>query len=272
MKEFQSVHAALTSAEAIRQAQELEQQMRTLHRYYRTCSEEMKAGRQPPTADLRRIVDVAIELVAWVETRLAALRVGSADRMPLFIACAFALRIEVDARDQLDEAPRYARREIDRLRHAIQGELHALTEHASLFALAEERGFLVAQYVYLHRATRQSATLIEFHGGRIVPYCPAAILHWDDGLGDVRHALAHQANAPAPALLELRTLEDHAAWRRLSGWPLGSADDEIATADLSRVLGLPHDRSLATADMLDLLRVGPAALADARERISKELI
>lgn len=269
---FQSVHAALTSAEAIRRAQELEQQMRTLHRYYRTCSEEMKAGRQPPTTDLRRIVDVALELVAWAETRLAASRAGSADRLPLFITCAFALRIEVDARNQLDEAPGYARQEIDRLRHAIQDELRALTERAPLFALAEERGVLIEQYVYLQRATRQSATLIEFNNGRVVPYCPAAVLHWDDGLGGVRNAVAQRADAPAPALLELRTLEDHAAWQRLSGWPRGSADDEIATADLSRVLGLPHDRSLAAPDMLDLLRVAPAALADAHERISKELI
>ncbi len=268
---FRSVHEALSSAEARREAQELEQQMRALFRYYELCSREMQAGRQPPASDLRRIIDVATKLIAWLDTRLGAMQVGRPERLPLLVARAFALRLEVEARDQLDEAPASRDGEFDQLRAVIREELGVLTEGAALFTLAEGRRVLVEQYVYLHRALRGSATMVELGDGRVLPFFPQGVLTWDDGLERVREVVAQHAGPPAPARIELRTLEDHNAWQRLAGLPRGGSDDEIERAELASVLGLPQDDAVSEDGMRELLRLGPGAAADARARIKNEV-
>ncbi len=270
---FRSVHDALSSTEAKREAQELEQQMRSLFRYYELCTREMQAGRQPPAADLRRITDIASNLAAWLDTRIAAIAVGRTERLPLLVARSFALRLEVDARGQLDEAPGGRVDEVGLLRAVIRGELHALTEGASVFALAAERRDLVEQYVYLNRALASNATMIEFADGSMVPYYPLHALAWDDGLEPVRRAVAHRDGGPAPARLELNTLEEHQSLQRLLGLPRGATEDEVEYDVLARALGLPTEEGdgvVSEIGLRELLRLGPSAAADAKTRIRRE--
>lgn len=268
---FRSVHEALTSAEARREAQELEQQMRELLRYYELCTREMQAGREPPATDLRRIIDAATKLISWLDTRIAALPVGRPERLPLLVARTFALRLEVEARNQLDEGPDGRRLEFEFVRGVIRGELDAIAEGASLFALAAERRELVEQYVYLNRALSGSATMVEFADGNVAPYYPQKLLSWDDGLEVVRRAASLRDGGPAPERLELKTLEEHQAVQRIMGLPRGGTEDEIERDVVSRALGLPEQREVSETGLRELLRVGPHAAADAKARIKGEV-
>jgi hypothetical protein len=267
---FRSVHEALSSAEGRREAQELEHQMRTLFRYYEVCSREMQAGRTPPSADLRQIVDAGTRLVAWLDTRLSALPSGRAERLPLLVARAFALRLETESRDVLGEAPGGRNAEFDRFRALIRQELDAIIEGVPLCALAEGRHALIEQYIYLHRALRGSATMLELGDGHVVPLYPAAMLQWDDGLDRVRELAAVRTGSP-PLRLELRTLEEHNAWRRVAGLPRGASDDEVDRDELARVLGLPIEDCPPEENLRELLRAAPAASAELRARIKNEV-
>lgn len=268
---FQSVHEALTSTEARREAQELEQQMRSLFRYYELCTREMQAGRQPPTTDLRRIIDVATKLIAWLDTRLATIPVGRPERLPLLVARAFALRLEVEARNQIDEAPDGRSREFEIMQGVIRNELAVLTDGASVLALAEGRRGLVEQYVFLHRALKSRATMVEFADGSVVPFYPQTVLLWDDGLERVRQAASMHDGAPAPSRLELKTLEEHQALQRLTGLPRGATEEDVERDVLARVLGFFDDRQVSEHGLRELLRLGPSAVADAKARIKGEV-
>lgn len=268
---FQSVHVALTSAEAKREAQELEQQMRELLRYYELCTQEMQSGREPPATDLRHIIAAATKLISWLDTRIAALPVGRPERLPLLVARTFALRLEVEARNQLDEAPDGRRLEFESVRGLIRGELDAITEGASLFALAAERRDLVEQYVYLNRALSGSATMVEFADGSVAPYYPQKLLSWDDGLEVVRQAVSLRDGGPAPKRLELKTLGEHQAVQRITGLPRGATEDEIERDVVLRALGLPEKGEVSETGLRELLRVGPQAAADAKARIKAEV-
>lgn len=266
-----SIHEALSSAEARREARELEQQMRSLFRYYEVCTRELEAGKQPPTADLRRIVDVASELIAWLDTRLAAMAVGRVERLPLFVARAFALRLEMEARELLDEAASGRDIEYAKLRAAIRGELHALAHNAPLMALATERSAVIEEYVFLHRSLRGSATMLELEDGRTLAMFPQDFLSWDDGLSEVRQLVAVPTTRAAPRRLALETLEEHNGWRRLSGLPRGAADDEIDTRDLLAALGMSATTPRSESDLRKLLREGPDAIDMAVSRIENEV-
>ena len=268
---FRSVHVALTSAEARRKAQELERQMRSLFRYYKLCTGELQDGRQPPTADLRRIIDEATNLIALLDTRLDAIPVGRPERLPLLVARGFALRMEVEARDQLDEAPVGRAAEFDLVRGVIRNELRALTEGAPLFAVAVERRVLVEQYVYLNRALKSRATMVEFSDGSVVPFYPQSALTWDDGLEPVRHAASLRDGDPAAARIELKTLEEHHSLRRLTRLPPGGTEDYVDRDFLVKVLGLPSADNVSEHSLRELLLVGPSVAEDARARIKAEV-
>lgn len=268
---FRSLYDALSSAEARREALELESQMRTLFRYYEVCVHEMRAGRRPPVADLRSIVDTATRLIAWLDSRLALLPVGTPERLPLLIARTTALKLEVDARELLQEAPGSREGEFRHLRNEVREELIGITEGTPVFVLAQNRRALVEQYVYLDRALRGCATMVEFGDGRVSPFYPEHLLTWDDGLERVREVAARPSRVSAPPRLGLETLEDHHAWQRLAGLPRGGSDDEINRADLLRALGLPEDNAVSEEGLLELLRISGAASDALRARIKNEV-
>jgi len=268
----QSLHDALSTAEARRQSQELEQQMRELFRYYETCTRRICAGGEPSPMDLRRMVEVAGALIAWIDTRLAATPAGSGERLPLFIARAFALRLEMDARSQLEDWPSDHEEEYRRMRASIRSEVHALVSGVPLVALASDRQLLVEEYVFLHRALRGSATVLQLGDGSSVVMFPDDLLRWDDGLQPVRELVAVPLKEPVPTRIELRTLEEHDGWRRLSGLPRGAAEDEVLACDLLEVLGVdPTEPVLSESGIRELLKRGPDSLEAAVQRIKTEV-
>lgn len=269
---FRSVHEALSSAEARAEAQALQLQMHTLFRYYQLCSHEMQVGRQPPLADLRNIIDTATQLVAWLDTRLSGLVTGDARRLPFIVARVFALKLEIEARTLLDSAPQSRQSEYMQQRALIRDELLAITEGAPLLVLAQERSLLVEQYVFLHRSIQGNITLIEHENGHIQPYCPSAMLIWDDGLQSFRDIAARPCDVPAPQTLELQTLEEHRAWQRLAGLPRGSSPDEVPSKELALRIGLSGEMSLPEDGLMELLRLAPDMIADNRSRLMKEFM
>jgi hypothetical protein len=267
---FRSVNETFTSIEATRNAQELEQKMRELLRYYELCTREMEQGRQPPQVDLRRIIDVATVLIAWLDTRVATIPVGGSERLPLLIARSFALRLEFDARNQLDEASTGRTGEFEYLRGVIRDELQALTEGSTVLALATEHRELIEQYIYLSRALNGSATMVEFADGSMVTYYPQNMLTWNDGLERIRVSASHRVDGPAPAQLELKTLEEHHSLQRLMNLPRGATGDDIERDALARALGLSCSDEVSETGMRELLLAAASSLADARARIKSE--
>ena len=266
---FASVHDALNSAEAKRQGQELEQQMRALFTYYQRCSREMQAGRTPPRSDLRRIVDVSVSLSAWVETRLAALIPGEPSRLPLFVARAFALRMEFEARLLLDDAPWGQDDEVAKFLVSVRREVEVVMAGSPPVPLATESRELIEHYVFLHRALRAPATVVQFDDGRALPMFPDAALTWDDGLGAVRDLVGMRQSSPAVAPMELRTLPEHRAWESLSGFR--RPDDQVDLSELKAALGLPAEAPLAEDTLRKLLTTVPGAVRDARARVQREV-
>jgi hypothetical protein len=267
---FRSVHGALQSAEARREAQELAQRMRALLHYYQICAARLRVGQAPSREDLRAIIDRAIDLSAWLDTRLAALPLGCPERLPLFIAVAFALHLQGEARELLGDMHPDSKDGPEALRGRVRQELHEITERASLYELAQGRRELIAQYVFLDRALRGSTTLVLQGDGTATPCFPRAQLCWDDGLAAVREALAQQ-DAPAPPRLVLRTLAEHSTWERLAELPRGGAAASVASAEVARRLGLPESAAVSEASLRRLLNLGPDASQRARERIRKEV-
>jgi len=267
----QSLHDALSTGEARREARELEQQMRELFRYYETCTRTIATGGEPSHQDLRRIIEIAAGLIAWIDTRLAAIPVGRGERLPLFVARAFALRLEMDARSQMEGAAG-EEDEYRRLRTSIRDEVNALVEGAPLMALAGSRQALIEEYVFLHRALRGSATVLQLGDGSSVVVFPDDLLRWDDGLQPVRELVALPTAESAPQRIELRTLEEHDGWRRLSGLPRGAAEDEVLKDDLFDAFGLDSGGAgLSESGIRELLREGPDSLEAAVERIKREV-
>jgi hypothetical protein len=228
----------------------------------------MASGNEPAPADLRRIVDLAIPMIAWIDTRLGALQAGHPARLPLFVAKALALRLEFEARALLDEA-RWARDgEIGVFLTSIQSEIAALTIGVPVYALAHDLRALVEQYVFLYRSLRSPATMVEFSDGRTLPYYPEANLSWDDGLDRIRELVAAVQPDTAPGLVELRTLPEHRGWEALAGHR--ATTDELDVEEIRAALGLPDDAPASADTLRRLVAEAPPAAKDARARLTRE--
>jgi hypothetical protein len=270
----QTILNTLTNEAAKREAHDLEQQMRAIFQYYETCSQELRNGGQASRADLRKIVDLANNLIAWLDTRLAAMELGRAERLPLFVARAFALRMEIDARELLDESASIRNSAFAKLRAVIRQELHALTYNAPLMTLASERSAIIGEYVFLHRSLRGNTTMVEFEDGRTLAMVPQNYLSWDDGLEDVRYlasAPSSQSTKRIPEFFELETLDEHQAWRRLRELPSGVQDDEIKTRELTALLGMSAEVACSERDLRKLLCKAPNSREAALSRIYAEV-
>jgi len=267
---FRGVHEALSSAEAKRKSDELERQMRTIFTYYEVCSKEMQAGREPPSADLRRIVDVATKLIAWLDTEIGALSIGAPERLPLMIARAFALRLEIEARTVLDDAPGAREDEISKFLSRIEAEARYIAGTASIFDFATGNDVIVEHYVFLHRALRAPATMVSFDDGRALPFYPETILEWDDGFKRVRELVVAEENGASPQRLPLEALEEHRAWETLTGLPQGASDDELLLEDLTKALGMPQEPSIGEERLRELLLEAPRARRTAQYALERE--
>lgn len=261
----------LTNEAAKREAQEFEEGMRKLFGYYERCSGVLREGGEPSRSDLRQIVDLANERIAWIDTRLAAIAPGRSDRLPLFVARALSLRLEIDARELLDESASIQNSEFAKLRASLRHELHGLTDSAPLMALAVDRSAIIGEYVFLHRSLRGNSTMVEFNDGRTLAMYPRDYLVWDDGLEDIRCLLSEDPRKVVPQRIELKTLDEHKAWRRLKGLPKGADDDEIKTSDLNNLLGMSAQFSSSESVLRKLLCKAPDSVNATISKIRAEV-
>lgn len=268
VKGFDSVHTALSMAEAKRESQALQEKMRVLFQYYFVCTESMRKGFEPPANDMRRIIDISIELKAWLDTRLSALPYGKEERLPFLTARAIAMKLELEARIQLDEAPESRTVEFDQFRYLLQQELSALSKDSTIYGLAVEKHALIEQYVFLSRSVQMPATLVEFESGTIIPFYPSSTMQWDDGLESVRQELNSSSANLLQSRLEIHTLEEHSAWRKIVG--TRSQSDSIDSLMLISALGVPSDILIGEENARTLLLKTPKLITNARSRISQE--
>lgn len=235
---FRSVLESLENVEARRQAQELDTQMRTIHHYYSTCTEAIRGGKMPANEDLRAIVDNAVVLQAWLDTRLSEIKPGQADRLPYITAKAFALRQEIDARSLLEHTPEARDRDTSELREIIATEIRTLTT-GNILDVATQHSVLVENYVYLRRALgRSPSTMVEFEDGQVLPFFATSMLHWDDRLNSLRE-LAPAIKAADADEYELNTLAETRAWAALRG--SSRVSRKVSTRDVQHVLGVGNE-------------------------------
>lgn len=268
-----AVLSRVASLEARRNALNLQQQMRSLFRFYEVCAGQLRARQVPPRADLRRIVDVGTELRAWLDTRLAAFEPGSPQRLPYFKMFALTMFMEIEARNLLDEASERAEEDIRALRVRVAHELANLTEDATLYSLAVERQAIIEQYVFLTRELRAPPEIkIESQVDRIVFVYPPDSSRWDDGLSAVRQTILAVAEGVTTGPIHLERLSDHEAWQSLTGLPRGGTPERVDRNELCCRLGLPKEMTLGSETLLKLLRLAPSALRNARTRVRREAI
>lgn len=245
----------------------LDQQMRTLMQHHEACAFEMRSGRVPAAIDLERIIAVSVDLTSWLDARVALHPVGSHHRLPLLIAHAFALQLEVDARSIRDLAPLGRTPARDRLRALVTAELRAIVTSSGVWQLAHRDHLVIGQYVYLLRALRSAGTSVTLDDGSTVELHPTSMLDWDDGLGSVRTMHAGPGGTSRSAL-ELTTLAEHSAWQQAARSAPGSLATRIPRHDLQRTLGLPTGADLPDTELRALLVLAPrsAQLAAAIEQ------
>lgn len=266
-----SVHGAISDSDARREAMELEQQMRSLFRSYQLCSGELQEGRMPPTNDLRKLIETASDLITWLDTRLSTFEKGRAERLPLFIARVTALRMEMDARGLLDDAPSFKTSEYLKMQRLLKDEVHVLLDGASLMQLACERAHIIEQYIFLHRSTRGSATMLELRDGSTRALMPASMCEWDDGLERFRELIECESPDQRVERLELDTLQEHKAWRQLRRLPRGASDDEVDPEELLVALGVDPSKTFSETQLRGLLKEGAAHKEEVANKIMKEV-
>jgi len=268
---FRSIHDTIKSESARMEALELDRQMRLLFRYYGLCSEELKAGRPAPAEDLRDCIKAGSQLIAWLDSRIATIPIGSPERLPYIVARALAWRIEVDARTLLDQGAETRARECEAIQGVIRQELKAIAGRSSIYELAVGNRGIVDQYVFLYRAQESTATLVEFPDGKMLPFFPEKSAVWDDALGPVRDAFANNAGPAAPEIIELNTMNDHRGAQAILGMPRGSTARKVYRDDLYRAMRLPENTVMPETELRELLQVVPSAWTEAKKRINSEV-
>ena len=260
----------INSKRALEQAQQLEKEMLTLLQYYEICTHEMQAGRQPPTKDLRRVIDTSTEFIANLDTRLGAMPVEAPERFPYLVARAFALCLQLNARELTNEAPMFRLKALTNFRKMLCYDLDAITGKTTLFSLAVEKRSIVEHYIYLIRVIGVPTTLVELTDGQFVPLFPQKMLNWDDGLNRVRELIDSQDVSGPPQSFELRELDEHEAWQALSGLPIDATGNKVEWADLACTLGLPADTILSEDAIRELLLLALPVKEKVVSRIRQE--
>lgn len=268
---FASMRQQIQSVEAKREAKALEQQMRALFGLYETCSDYMKQQSHPPDADLRRIVDKAVDLISWVETRLDESALGTSHRLPYHIARVFAVRLEVDARTFLYENDAGLERKRQKTLRLLRQEVRAISQDATLYDLAVKYAPVFEQYVYLARSLNLPATTILLDDGSTTLFYPEQMTTWDDELGEVRTLLETSKGQSLPDQIELKTLQERNAWRKLAALPHGYETDHVAATEFKRIVGLPEDTSISAAEARTLLQTVPKGTSKAKATIQQAI-
>lgn len=267
----QSIEETLASKEEREKARKLEERMRTLFQYYQSCSRTMEGGEEPSSTDVRHIVDRATEAIATLHTQIQELPRKSSERLPLYVAWAYALNLETEARLVLDENFGAQKEKKEKLLKELNQELRTLVQNPSLYELACKRRELVEQYIYLHRGVRGAVTSITLPSGRVKSFYPERSVDWEDGLDPLEELLNQSSTSSPPSSIELRSLKEHDSWETLAGLPTGESREEVRYSDFADAIGIPDTDFVSREGAREILHVGPEALSHTREKVEKEI-
>jgi hypothetical protein len=214
--ELSRIAAQLAAAES----REFELRTLRLVTAHEAFLEIVTEGVEPTADEISRVDNTAGDLIHWSTICLRQHPLGAPQRLPYLVAQAIAVRARSDIY-AVQSVSRPLRRTIfqnrrrrarEELLEQVEAELAALRERG-IYALGVESPFVVAQYVYLRRGLLQAL-------GRD---CPEQ--DWDDGLEDLRGALASDSpTLSRDASLPLRTLADFEWYARWRGEDLGGMD------------------------------------------------
>lgn len=245
-------------------ARELRELTLGLQKAYRRCIKITQTGAIVHPDDFHTLREGALQLARKAQDQLTVQTMGAPARLPLFSTLLYAFTLEMEARTALGQDVIAQRGEIIELGQEIDTELRVLTQDATLWQLACERSWLLAQYINLHRSIRIAALHTDGNG---LPSLISAgnIGIWDDGLDDVRTYLMATTDAGhGPDRVPLDTLDIQTRWRQWAGVPRGFMPEAVKLADICRLVGIPENFHLSPDAARRLILEGRSFLDDAR--------
>ncbi|MBO6085761.1 MAG: hypothetical protein J6P19_05140, partial [Acetobacter sp.] len=221
--------------------------------------------------DLEKLEETAKELMGMFETRYQDQPVGSPARLPFFLGMAFCLGVWCDARSALGDLLDHCFARAHALIDGVNAELRAITQNASLYALAVGEKDVINQYVALTQSLRALSSLSRSKADEIVLL---ALPGWDDGLQKIRELVCASQEkgqkTPMPALT-LENAEEREAWRKIAKLPETSYVDKVSGEEIHHALGIPDDVSLTPSEARKLLDIAPALLEQNNMAVRKQI-
>lgn len=157
-----------------------------LERTYKRFIDLVLAGSQVAAEqEAREVINNSLSLEAWLNVELKQIDPGQAERLPLRVAEAYAVRAKADAYAVMGEAYRnIAKKELDEFTSAIQNEVYNLCNDQTLYYVGVEVPEVIAQYVYLYRGIERGKQLLSHNSADIL--IRPEDLEWDDNLSPLR--------------------------------------------------------------------------------------
>lgn len=259
-KGFDGLRGVLKQESERRVHDEYKYRVSLLELPYKRLCKSIAEGLTPGPGNLQGVIDSSDRLEATCSTQLGHSAVGAPERLPYFVAKAFAIRARADALQLQGERPG---REVADLISEISNEAFALCNGRSLHSIGVEVSDLLAQYVFLSRGLAMGTLLAGGSNGLSFRVQEAT---WDDGLGAIR-SLARLPSSVEAGWLPLSTFRDldwYVAWKGESRANVPLPDVRaVDLLDVARQLGFKgRPATLKRAQVEGLLAVALPAYRD----------
>ncbi len=183
-----------------------------LERTYRRFVDLLLNGNEiAAEKEARELINCATSLEAWLNVELKQIDPGQAERLPLRVAEAYAVRAKADAYTVMGEGYQsIAERELTDFETAIQEEVYHLCNNKTLYYVGAEVPEVIAQYVYLYRGIHRGKQLLGQPSTEIL--IQAEDLEWDDSLNPLREILRNKPeqsdDSSSITTIPLKTMAD----------------------------------------------------------------
>ncbi len=237
---FAGLTDAMLSIEARREHHDLDTRLRTLMRHYEAFLGQLAAGQEPAHGEVRQVINCAVEVAAWLDSRLNSMPVGAPARLPLLVARGMALRMELDGRAAEGSTSEAEAAEVRRFRRRVADEAKALVEGATAFAIAVPNAPLLAEYVLLYRAFALEADLALNEQGQVEAVFAPLALTWDDGLEELRRSIILAPTGCEPEPLPIERVSERAWYLEWKSLPPGAdVPPTVTVGELAASAGVP---------------------------------
>eukprot|EP00270_Netrium_digitus_P002330 TRINITY_DN12655_c0_g2_i1.p1 TRINITY_DN12655_c0_g2~~TRINITY_DN12655_c0_g2_i1.p1 ORF type:complete len:479 (+),score=117.80 TRINITY_DN12655_c0_g2_i1:24-1439(+) len=281
------------------QIDKLRRALLKVQRRYKSCLLPLTKGELPHASDIEKLLDSAESLDTLALNSMLKLAKGDPARLPLYAGRAFAVRVEVDARNMrslregdspLVQLDNYSKSLLRSLREDIKEEIQTLWQRCdgAIYPVTVVLAPLFAQYSILGRALTlalSSDPTVRLTDGTSVmvdTFGDEEII-WDDNMQDFRKIFQEKSDPmevedPLGERINLVSLSDcmwFVGWQgHTSDFPVKQMPDEIPTQALLKQLGIPPQRAkvLDQKDTKVLLQaVLPERLQKVQQLMEREL-